>query len=121
MRKIIAVLIPSALLVFFILVMVSSSFLKESFGENDNIPDIIAEIKADINNGNWSDARNGADRLDEAWNIIINRIQFSAERDEIRDAKTSIARMKGYIEANDKAGSLAELGEVKKHWMDIGK
>ncbi len=121
MKKIAAVLLPSVLIAFFILIMISAPFLKKSFGENDNLPVIIEEIKSDVNSGNWVGAKSGADELEDAWDIITSRVQFSAERDELKDAKTSIARMKGYIEANDRAGSLAELGEVKEHWTDIGE
>jgi len=121
MKKLIAVSIPVALIAFFILIMISAPFLKKSFGENDNVPAIIAEIKNDVNNGNWTDAKDSADELKVAWDIIISRVQFSAERDELKEIETSVARMKGYIEANDRAGSLAELEEVKEHWMDIGE
>ncbi len=35
--------------------------------------------------------------------------------------QTNIARVKGYIEAKDKAGVFSELSELKEHWDDIGK
>lgn len=121
MKKIIAILVPAALIAFFILIMISSSYLKQSFREDDNVPIIIDAIKEDVNAGDWSEAREGADQLEAAWKIISGRAQFSAARDELRDAKTSIVRMKAYIEANDRAGSLAELYEVKEHWTYIGE
>lgn len=120
-KKIIAILIPVGLLVFFIIIMCSASFLKEPLGDKDNVPAIIDEIKTDINTGNWVGASDSADRLEKAWDIIIKRVQFSAEIEELRRVKTSLARLKGYIEATDRAGSLAELGEVKEHWTDIGE
>jgi len=58
--------------------------------------------------------------LETAWEIITDRVQFSTEREELKDGKRSIARMKGFIEANDSAGALSELSEVKEHWSDIG-
>ncbi|MDD3169619.1 MAG: DUF4363 family protein [Eubacteriales bacterium] len=121
MKKIIAVLIPAVFIVFFILIMISSSYLKQSFREDDNVPVIIDAIKEDVDAGDWSEAKEGADELETAWKIIMGRVQFSAARDELRDAKTSIVRMKAYIEANDRAGSLAELNEVKEHWTYIGE
>lgn len=121
MKKIIAVLIPAVLITFFILIMISTPYLKQSFGQDDNVPAIIETIKEDVNAGDWSGARGGADQLETAWKIVSGRVQFSAARDELRDAKTSIVRMKAYIEANDRAGSLAELNEVKEHWTYIGE
>ncbi len=120
MKKIVAVLIPVLLIVFFILIMIGDPFLKQSFSDNDNVPDIIKEIKADVNNDNWADVKVGADELEEAWHIITSRVQFSTDREVLDDGEVSIARMKGFIEANDKAGTLAELGAVKRHWTDIG-
>lgn len=121
MKKFVAVTIPVALIAFFILIMISAPFLKKSFGENDNVPAIIEEIKNGVNNGNWTDARESTDELEDAWNIVIGRVQFSVERDELKEIKTSLARMKGYIEANDRPGSLAELEAVKEHWTDLGE
>lgn len=121
MKKLIAILIPAALIAVFILIMNSTSFLKQSFGEHDNVPVIIKEIKVDVNAGDWNEAMDGADQLEKAWKKVTDRVQFSAARDELRDAKTSIARMKGFIEANDRAGTLAELNEVNEHWTYIGE
>lgn len=121
MRKFIAVLIPSIMIVFFILIMISGSYLKQSFTENDNVPVIIEDITNDVKNGDWTAAEKGAVQLEAAWEIITDRVQFGVEREELKDGKRSIARMKGFIEANDKAGSLAELHEVKEHWTDIGQ
>ena len=121
MKKLIAVSIPVVLIAFFILIMISAPFLKKSFGENDNVPVLMEEIKNDVNNGKWAEARESTVELEDAWNIIIGRVQFSVERDELKEIKTSLARMKGYIEANDRSGSLAELAVVKEHWASLGE
>lgn len=101
MKKIVAVLIPVLLLVFFILIMIGDPFLKKSFSEDDNVPAIIKEIKADVINDNWADAKVGVDELEEAWNIITSRVQFSTDRQVLDDGDLSIVRMKGFVEAND--------------------
>lgn len=121
MKKAAAILIPALLLAIFIMIMNSSSFLKKSFGTKDDVPAIIYEIKTEAVSGDWSGAKDGAEQLEDAWKIMTKRVQFSAARDEIRDGKSSIARLRGYIEANDKAGTLSELGEVKEHWTNIGE
>ncbi len=120
-KKVIAVLIPTALIVLFILIMNSAPYLKMPFGEKDDFPSLIREIRTDIKHGDWAEAEKGAERLEDAWQIITNRVQFSAERDEMRDGRTGLAKLKGYLEAKDVAGSLAELYEIKEHWTDIGE
>lgn len=121
MKKFIAVSIPVVLIVIFILIMISAPFLKKSFGENDNVPAIMEDIKNDVNSGKWAEAKESTAELDAAWEIIINRVQFSVERDELKDIKTSLARMNGFIEANDRSGSLAELAVVNEHWTNLGE
>lgn len=121
MKKFVAFLIPVLLLGIFVLIMNSANFLKHSFANNDDVPAIIKEIKSDVEKGDWESAENGVDQLSKAWDIITKRVQFSAERDEIRLAKVSIARTRGYIESKNKAGSFAELNGVKEHWLDIGE
>ncbi|HYE68664.1 MAG TPA: DUF4363 family protein [Anaerovoracaceae bacterium] len=121
MKKFVAVFIPVALIAFFILIMISAPFLKKSFGENDNVQTIMEEIKNEVNNGKWAEARESTVELEAAWNIIIDRVQFSVERDELKEIQTSLARMEGYIEANDRSGSLAELAVVKEHWTNLGE
>ena len=121
MKKAAAILIPVLLLAVFVMIMTSASFLKKPFETKDDVLAIIDEIKSEAVSGDWSGAKDGAKQLEEAWKIVTKRVQFSAARDEIRDGKSSIARMKGYIEANDKAGTLSELGEVKEHWTNMGE
>lgn len=121
MKKAAAILIPALLLTLFIMIMTSSYFLTKPFGTRDNVPAIIEEIKTGAAIGDWSAASDGAEQLEDAWRIVTKRVQFSAARDEIRDGKTSIARLKGYIEANDEAGTLSELGEINEHWTNMGE
>jgi hypothetical protein len=120
-KKVIAILIPACFLAFFILIMTSSYFLTRPFGTKDDVPAIVDEIKTEAVSGDWQGAKDGAESLEEAWEIVSTRVQFSAARDEIRDGKSSIARLKGYIEANDEAGALSELGELKEHWKNMGE
>ena len=121
MKKFIALFIPVMMLAVFVLIMISAPYLKQPFGDEDSVSDIIDSICSDMNEGDWIAAGEGVEKLDETWDIVTKRVQFSAERDELRAAKTGIARAKGYIEANDREGSLAELYEVKEHWIDIGR
>ena len=121
MKKIISLSIPIAIIVLFNLIMISGTYLKQPFGEKDDVLAILEDIKKDINDEDWDSANAGAFRLETAWNIITGRVQFSTERDELVEGKTSIESMKGYIEANDKAGSFAEIYEIAEHWSEIGE
>lgn len=121
MKRILIFSLPIITLIFFFFIMTSANFLKQPTGEDDNLLKIIDEIKIDVNNGDWNSAENKNKSLYDAWQKICKRVQFSAERNELKDGDVSIARINGYIEARDKSGVLSELSELKEHWVDIGK
>ncbi|MHC1723952.1 MAG: DUF4363 family protein [Aminipila sp.] len=121
MKKIVMYLLPIVTLGCFILIMTSATYLKQPTGDNDNIVKLIKEIKEDVTNERWADASEKGDSLYEAWDTVSKRVQFSAERNELLNGQTNIARVNGYIEAENKAGVFSELSELKEHWDDIGK
>lgn len=120
MRKFIAILIPILIIGCFIFVMESASFLKTPRSSDDDVIGLIRTIENDIGRDDWKTAKENAEKLSQAWRIVAKRVQFSAERNQLIDAELNIARAKGYIEANDKIGTLAELYEIEEHWKDIG-
>lgn len=121
MRKILTIAIPIVTLALFICVMLSTGILKKPFGEDDDIPQTIEKVIQDINQDNWMEVNMDIEALEKAWNKVIRRIQFSAERDEINDISTSIARLRGAALAEDKVNSLIELNEAYHHWRVLGK
>lgn len=121
MKKILIFSIPIISFVCFALIMTSGNFLKQPTGNDDNLLKIMDEIKTDVNNENWSSAKNKNELLYNAWQKISKRVQFSAERNELKSGDVAIARINGYIESKDKSGVFCELNELKEHWVDIGK
>lgn len=121
MKRIIGIAIPVVILAFFIFIMLSTSYLKQSRGDFDNVLKIVSEIKNNININDWEQAKSNINKLESAWNHITKRVQFSAEREEIMRADSSIARAKGFIEGKDRPGTLSELNEVKEHWDNLGR
>ncbi len=121
MRKFLVITIPILTIAIFILVMLSGNFLKRPLGKDDNIPEAIQLIINDIQSESWEEAEKKADELSILWNKIVNRVQFSSERDEINALNVNIARLHGTIWAKDKPGSLAELCEAFEHWHELGK
>lgn len=121
MRKFLVISIPIAALAFFVLIMLSGSFLKKPLGRNDNIPESIQLITENIESEDWERANDEIENLSNTWDKIVKRIQFSSERDEINSLNSSIARLKGAIMAKDKSASFIELNEAYEHWDGLGK
>lgn len=121
MRKFLVVSIPIVTMILFILFMISGSFLKQPFGEDDNVPKAIEIVIQDIVNENWAEAGKNTDQLIKAWEKVLNRVQFSSERNEINDLSISLARLRGAVQAQDKASGLEELYAAYEHWQDLGQ
>lgn len=121
MRKFLVISIPVVSLIFFVLIMLSGSFFKKSFGKDENIPESIQLITQDVKSGNWESASTKTETMSNSWKNIVKRIQFSSERDEINSLDASIARLRGAIMAKDKAAAFMELSEAYEHWDGLGK
>jgi len=122
LRKLLFYLIPILSLAMFFAIMNGGIILKNSIGERDHHfikyhNDIINSVKDE----QWEQAISDSEKLKAAWKKKIPWIQFSVERDQINGIDVSLARLKGYLEAKDKAGALAELYEAKRHWDDLGR
>lgn len=110
-------ILPTLTLVFFILIMNSG----QTFQARDNILTYLPQVRSNINEDQWDKASQNLKSIQSAWGRVVKRIQFSVERDEINNLQHSLARLKGYIEAQDKSGAYAELEEVKETWEDLGE
>lgn len=120
MRKFFIIVIPIVTLLLFVLIMSSGNILKRPLGEDDDIPQSIDNIIEAVENEAWSEAASKLQDLDKLWDKVIKRVQFGSERDEINKLSTSIARLKGAVKAEDKAGALMELYEAYNHWDELG-
>ena len=121
MRKFMVIALPIVTLVLFVMIMLSSNILKQPLVGDDNVPQSIETVVQDINHENWEAANQNTDNLNRVWDKVVNRVQFSAERNEINDLSMNIARLRGAIQAKDKATGLTELSEAYEHWQNLGK
>lgn len=121
MRKFLVIAIPIITIALFILIMLSGNFLKRPLGKDDNIPESIQMIIKDIESEKWEEAEKKTTQLTTTWEKVVDRVQFSSERDEINALNVNIARLHGAIWAKDKSSSLTELCEAYEHWDQLGK
>lgn len=112
---------PILMIAIFILIMVSDNFLKKPMGDDDDVPAYIQSIIQDIISDKWDSAEDKTEQLSKAWRKVVNRIQFSAEKDEINEFDMNLARLRGAIIAKDKSNAIMELTEAKEHWDNVGR
>src|SRR5690554_1185712 len=101
MRKFLIVAIPIVVLILFILIMHSGNILKRPLGQDDDIPQSINNMIEVVNNDSWEEASNRLKDLEKAWDKVVRRVQFGAERDEINKFYTCLARLQGAVMAKD--------------------
>lgn len=120
MRKFLVIGIPIVTIVLFLAVMLSGNYLKTTKVNNKNFTELVAIVEEDINNDRWEEAKLHSEELQETWDKLINRTQFSSERDEINQLNVCLARLKGAIKSNNKALAIDGLYEAYEHWDQLG-
>lgn len=120
LRRIILYLIPAVTIVAFALYLGSGEYLKKPTGNEDDFPHYLRLLKEDVNNEDWEAASSDLDKLEAAWNKVLQKIQYTAERTQIQEITSGIARVKGAIGARDKAIALVEISELESHWNALG-
>lgn len=121
MRKFIITIIPIITLALFIFIMNSDILFKQPLTKNDDIPNSIQLVKAAVENERWEEANTKTDNLSESWQKVVNRVQFSAEKNEINDFNRCIARLRGAITTKDKSCAIIELSEAYEHWVNLSE
>lgn len=120
MVKIKRSIIPLLALVIFIIIMTTGSILKQSFHKNDRVMHHLSQLSTEVKNNNWMEAHHRLSFVEEAWEHVVSRIQFSSERNEINHFKLNLERVRGFIQAKDKPGVLSNLAEMKLIWNELG-
>lgn len=120
MRKFLVAFIPIVTILVFIVVMLSGNYLKKTKVVNSSFVELVQLVEQDVNNDKWEEAKSHAEELQEVWDKLINRTQFSSERDEINELNVSLARLQGAIVANNKALAMDGLYEAYEHWDQLG-
>lgn len=121
MRKFLVISIPIFLIVLFILIMLGDKYLKRSFNDNDNIIYLIDTVTKEVEEEDWDRAKSSAKDLRSAWDLVVKRVQFSAEKDEINGFFRNLARLEASIVVKNKDNALMELNEAYYHWESLGK
>ena len=113
--------IPAVILLIFVLIMLSGNYLKKTYVKGQNMPGVFEKIVKDISEDNWDEAYRNTEEMHNIWKKIINRVQYSSERDEINALSVNIARLRGAIWSRDKASALIEINEAYNHWLNLGR
>jgi len=109
------------ILLLFVAIMVSGSFLKNPITGNDRVIEKVEKIESFTKEKNWIQAKNQLQEGIQAWEKVKNRIQFSVERDFLLEIDNKFATLKGAIKAKDEKVVITTGEELKFVWKELGK
>lgn len=121
MRKFFLYLIPIITLIAFIALMIGGNFLKQPFGKNDRVYEGIKALEMNVNQEQWDQANEEIIYIEHAWKKVVNRIQFSVEREYMFEISGTIARIHGGIVAKDKTAILEEIYFFYDLWLNLAR
>ncbi|KOY16675.1 DUF4363 family protein [Paenibacillus sp. JNUCC31] len=112
--------LPICLLLVFTAIMVSGTFLKKPFGADDRLLESIHKLEKQVEGKQWTEAKSQVNYAMNAWEKIVNRIQFSVERETIYDILGTLARIKGGVAAEDDKAIMEEIYYFYVLWDNLG-
>ncbi len=112
--------LPIIVIILFICIMLSGSFLKRPFSNRDNFIRHLDALNQSIEHKDWKSAKSNFKKVSRAWKLVALRVQFSEERDQMNEMDINLARIKGAIKVKDKNAAIIEINEAHEHWNDMG-
>lgn len=112
--------LPIFLILVFVAIMASGAFLKKPFGNDDRLLESIQTLEKQVEGKKWTEAKSQVAYAMQAWEKIVDRIQFSVERETIYDILGTLARIKGGIAAEDDKAIMEEIYYFYVLWENLG-
>ncbi len=101
--------------------MTSANLLKEPLGKDDRLLEAIQELEENVNHKRWQASQKNLVYAEKAWHKVVNRVQYSVEREYMYQISETLARMKGGIKAKDEETIMAEIYVFYDLWKNLGK
>lgn len=121
MNRFLLYAIPLVTLALFIVIMTGGSWLKQPFGDQDRVYDSFEKLEDYVGDKEWDKAEKEVDYTAKAWKKVVNRIQFSAEREYMLDIAGVIAKIEGSIKIKDQEAILQEIYYFYSLWENLGR
>lgn len=114
-------LLPVILLIVFILIMKSGTYLKQPRNESEAVYSFFLQTSTFVEREEWTKAKKAIIAAETGWRQIAKRIQFSTNRSQMREIEIKLIKIKTYIEMKDKQNALIEISEAKYLWTELGR
>ncbi|MDR6717447.1 MULTISPECIES: DUF4363 family protein [Paenibacillus] len=112
--------LPIFLILLFVAIMASGTYLKKPFGTQDRLLESVQTLEKQVEGKQWTAAKSQIEYAMQAWEKIVDRIQFSVERETIYDILGTLARIKGGVAAEDDKAIMEEIYYFYVLWDNLG-
>ncbi|MBD2844930.1 DUF4363 family protein [Paenibacillus sp. IB182496] len=120
-RSLLLWIVPIAIVLIMVLTMVGGNVLKQPLGQEDRLEARMRQLEQEVQHKQWKEAGKSADYAERAWHKIVNRVQFSVERENILEISGTLARVRGGVVAKDDQAILEELYFFYDLWKNLGR
>ncbi|WP_179107225.1 DUF4363 family protein [Sediminibacillus massiliensis] len=105
----------------FVAIMISGSYLKEPFGQDDQLYKRMTQLETHITKQDWDRAEADLIYLEKAWDKVSKRVQFSVEKGNMAEISGILARIEGGIVSRDISSTREEIHFFYYQWDEIGR
>jgi hypothetical protein len=119
-RKWLIIVFPVLFLLVSVGIMAGGSFLKQPMGKDDRVLEAVQQLEKNVKGKDWEQAKERSKYAMKAWKKVVNRIQFSAEREYMFEISGTLSRIHGGIEAEDDKAILEEIYYFYDLWDNLG-
>ncbi|MFO7263845.1 MAG: hypothetical protein A6D91_00440 [Bacillaceae bacterium G1] len=113
--------VPIVILAICVLVMTSGNWLKQPLRGDDDVLALVREVERLSEGEQWEEARAKALAAHQAWHHVVNRIQFSVEREMMMEISGTLAKIQGAVRAEDTAAVLQEIHYFYELWSNLAE
>lgn len=98
----------------------SCALLQKSIDNRTGFSALLKQTENHIRNEEWEESRISLENSEKTWKKIKPWLQIDIDHDYVNSIESDFVKLYGYIEAKDKAESLATILLVQDMWENIG-
>lgn len=98
-----------------------SMTLEPSKQQSSQFTGHMEKVEKQITEKRWDAAMTESKSAQKIYHSAIPRIQFSMERDEIKQIDMALIRLQAYIKTNNQAGAMTSAMEAREHWLSLSR
>ncbi|MBU8906876.1 DUF4363 family protein [Desertibacillus haloalkaliphilus] len=120
-RRLLVYGFPVLIIALSVVVMTSGKVVKHPLKEDDHFIEQVKQVHTNVTEKQWGKAEDSIKQAIDTYDSIVNRVQFSVERELIYDIHVSLARIHGCIVTRDDTSAIQEIYVLYELWKHLGK